>query len=105
MLNCSGKIHQGGGVAAPIGSQVFGEVLPYLEIQKQETEDDRINVTMPDVRGKSIQEAKNILKELGLKVNVPSQEEVNEEETIVVEQLPKPGIQILSDTEVDIYYK
>ncbi len=60
---------------------------------------------MPDVRGKSIQEAKNILKELGLKVNVPSQEEVNEEETIVVEQLPKPGIQILSDTEVDIYYK
>ena len=97
--------HQGGGVAAPIGSQVFGEVLPYLEIQKQETEDDRTNVTMPDVRGKSIQEAKNILKELGLKVNVPSQEEVNEEETIVVEQLPKPGIQILSDTEVDIYYK
>ena len=60
---------------------------------------------MPDVRGKSIQEAKNILKELGLKINVPSQEEVNEEETIVVEQLPKPGIQILSDTEVDIYYK
>lgn len=60
---------------------------------------------MPDVRGKSIQEAKNILKELELKVNVPSQEEVNEEETIVVEQLPKPGIQILSDTEVDIYYK
>ena len=60
---------------------------------------------MPDVRGKSIQEAKNILKELGLKVNVPSQEEVNEEETMVVEQLPKPGIQILSDTEVDIYYK
>lgn len=97
--------HQGGGVAAPIGSQVFGEVLPYLEIQKQETEDDRTNVTMPDVRGKSIQEAKNILKELGLKVNVPSQEEVNEEETIVVEQLPKPGIQILSDTEIDIYYK
>ena len=60
---------------------------------------------MPDVRGKSIQEAKNILKELGLKVNVPSQEEVNEEETMVVEQLPKTGIQILSDTEVDIYYK
>lgn len=28
--------HQGGGVAAPIASQVLGEVLPYLEIEKSE---------------------------------------------------------------------
>lgn len=26
--------HQGGGVAAPIASQVLGEVLPYLEVKK-----------------------------------------------------------------------
>ena len=26
---------QGGGVAAPIASQVLGEVLPYLEVQKK----------------------------------------------------------------------
>ena len=26
--------HQGGGVAAPIASQVLGEVLPYLELEK-----------------------------------------------------------------------
>ena len=24
--------HQGGGVAAPVGGQIFSEVLPYLEI-------------------------------------------------------------------------
>ena len=30
--------HQGGGVAAPIAQQVLGEVLPYLEIKKQESE-------------------------------------------------------------------
>ena len=30
--------HQGGGVAAPIGSQVFGEVLPYLEIKQDNSE-------------------------------------------------------------------
>lgn len=98
--------HQGGGVAAPIGSQVLGEVLPYLEIQKQGIEDSRVNVTMPDVRGKSIKEAKSILKETGLNVRLQTEaEEINEEETIVIEQLPKPGIQILSETEVDIYYK
>ena len=27
--------HQGGGVAAPIGGQILGEVLPYLEVQKR----------------------------------------------------------------------
>lgn len=28
--------HQGGGVAAPVGGQIFNEVLPYLEISKNE---------------------------------------------------------------------
>ena len=32
--------HQGGGVAAPIGSQVLGEVLPYLEVQKDNTSEE-----------------------------------------------------------------
>ena len=27
--------HQGGGVAAPVGGQVFSEVLPYLEVVKE----------------------------------------------------------------------
>ena len=29
---CSDKIHQGGGVAAPVGGQIFSEILPYLEV-------------------------------------------------------------------------
>ena len=29
---CGDKIHQGGGVAAPVGGQIFSEVLPYLEV-------------------------------------------------------------------------
>ena len=28
--------HQGGGVAAPVGGQIFSEVLPYLEVQKSD---------------------------------------------------------------------
>ena len=32
--------HQGGGVAAPIGSQVLGEVLPYLEIKKDNEQEE-----------------------------------------------------------------
>ena len=28
--------HQGGGVAAPVGGQIFSEILPYLEINHNE---------------------------------------------------------------------
>ena len=28
--------HQGGGVAAPVGGQIFSEVLPYLEVKKEQ---------------------------------------------------------------------
>ena len=30
--------HEGGGVAAPVGGQIFSEVLPYLKIQKSNQE-------------------------------------------------------------------
>ena len=52
--------HQGGGVAAPIGSQVFGEVLPYLEVQKDNVseEDVKTEVTVPNVVGMTIKDAK-----------------------------------------------
>lgn len=30
--------HQGGGVAAPVGGQIFSEVLPYLEVQRNSQE-------------------------------------------------------------------
>ncbi len=32
--------HQGGGVAAPVGSQVLGEILPYLEVQKNDISEE-----------------------------------------------------------------
>ena len=43
--------HQGGGVAAPIASQVLGEVLPYLEVQKDNQEDVNVQeeVEVPSI--------------------------------------------------------
>ncbi len=32
--------HQGGGVAAPVGGQIFSEVLPYLEVQRNSQEEN-----------------------------------------------------------------
>ena len=75
-----------------------GEVLPYLEVNKQETaEETTENVEMPDVIGMNIDEAKKTLKELGLEVEI-----IGEGET-VTDQLPKKGIQVNTKTKVTIY--
>ena len=55
---------------------------------------------MPNVIGISVIEAKKILKELGLEVEVIGEEI---EESITVDQLPKKGIQINSGTKVSVY--
>ena len=79
----------------------FGEVLPYLEVKKQESEEViKQNIEMPDITGLSLVEAKKILKELNLEVEINGEET---EETVVKEQLPKKGIQIKEGTKVKLY--
>jgi len=90
--------HQGGGVAAPIASQVLGEVLPYLEIEKQEEEKSVIE--MPDVTGITLEEAKKILEEAGLSYTINGEAV---KDTIIKDQLPKKGIEIEEGTEVVLY--
>ncbi len=98
--------HQGGGVAAPVGGQILSEVLPYLEINKKlDEEEQQTSVEVPDVRNKTIKEATQILKENGLDINVNIDGEFDKENTIVTEQLPKPGLQIKSGTKVEVYVK
>lgn len=61
---------------------------------------------MPNVTGMNISEAKKVLKELGLEVTIEgnlgeNSEDINEK--IVIDQLPKKGIQVNSNTKVAIY--
>ena len=94
--------HQGGGVAAPVGAQVLGEVIPYLEMKKdKEAEIDEIQeVEVPDVRNLSIKEAKKVLKEINL--NIELENDVDEENTYIKEQTPKPGIKVNSGSKIFI---
>ncbi len=42
--------HQGGTVAAPVGGQIFSEVLPYLEVQKEQTGEEELQeIEVPDL--------------------------------------------------------
>ncbi len=97
--------HQGGGVAAPIGSQIFGEVLPYLETVKDgELEEEmKKEVEVPNIEGKTIKEAEKLLKEINLKLVISNEQgELDKETTTVKEQIPKSGIKVKEESNIYI---
>lgn len=98
--------HQGGGVAAPIGSQVLGEVLPYLEVQKDNVkeEDVKKEVEVPNVVGMKLQEAKETLKEINLDLSYEESEE-NISEKEITKQTPTSGVKIYEGTKVIVEYE
>lgn len=94
--------HQGGGVAAPIGSQIFGEVLPYLDIVKDgENQEQVLEVEVPNIEGKSIKEAESILKESNLTLVINNQQEGMDKENIVIkQQTPKQTVKVKEGSSV-----
>lgn len=108
LILCSDKIHQGGGVAAPIGSQVLGEVLPYLELQKdnQKPEDVIETVEVPEIRNMTLKEAEGKLKEIGLQIEYETKEgeEIDKTQIIVKEQTPKPGIKVNMNSKISVEF-
>lgn len=98
--------HQGGGVAAPVGGEIFSEILPYLEVNQGNKEEiENLNeVIVPNITGKNIDEAEKILKENGLKLNINSEEEINKEETIIKNQTPQAGIKVYEGSSVYVEF-
>ena len=97
--------HQGGGVAAPVGGQIFSEILPYLEVNKgnQDEVEQIEQVQVPNIEGLSIKEAEKSVKKLGLELNIENDsEELDRENTIVTEQTPKEGITVNKGSKVYI---
>ena len=99
--------HQGGGVAAPVGGQIFSEILPYLKVNKQvlEGEEEEVisQVQVPDVMGKTLAESKQILKENNLEIYLEN-EDIDMENTYVKNQIPSSGIIVNEQSKVVIEY-
>mgnify|MGYP004505949893 FL=1 len=97
--------HQGGVVAAPVGGQVLSEILPYLELTKdnEKEEDIKKQVEVPSIEGLSIKEATKILKNVNLSIQIEnSPEDLDTENTIIKEQVPKKGITVYESTKIII---
>lgn len=97
--------HQGGGVAAPIGGQIFSEVLPYLEVQKQNDDESQETkqVKVPTIIGESIEDAKKVLKEARLSLYIED-ENIDETQTIVKSQTPQAGFLVNQGSNIYIEY-
>ena len=94
-----GELHYGGQIAAPVVSQVLSEVLPYLGIPSNDSSQSiSSTVTIPDLKNKTISEAKIILDELGLNsITSASSDE------IITSQTPKAGVSIPQNGVVKLY--
>lgn len=86
-----------------MAGQVLTDVLAYLEVNKDnQTEEDIIEeVEVPELREKTVKEAKNILKENGLELIFKEKIE-NINEKIIIEQMPKPGIKVIKGSKIEV---
>ena len=96
--------HQGGTIAAPVASQILSEVLPYLGVQSddlssEESTNQLTTKTLPDVRNKTVAEAKKILEDAGFTCKISG----TDTSLIVTDQVPKPGTSLITGSSVNIY--
>ena len=93
--------YYGGQIAAPVVSQVLTEVLPYLQVPSTSSTTETQNsntITVPDLKGKTIAEAKKIIESLGLSFVTSS-----DSDSIVTIQAPAAGVSLEKNGIVAIY--
>ncbi len=99
-------VYYGGSVAAPVAGKLIEEILDYMEIEPEFTEEEKEQfeymVKVPDVRGKTIGgEAGRILLENQLKY---TSESFNiKEDSKIIDQFPSPDMEVSKGSIVDLY--
>ena len=95
--------YQGGSVAAPTVSQMLSEILPYLGIPSDATDNTNTDnlITVPDVRNKTVTEAEKLLTDAGFKCNIHCSGDKNS--TLTADQNPKPGSQLSENSIIVLY--
>ena len=89
----------GGVMAAPTVGSVMSDILPYLEVERNYTEEDAAGweITLPDWTGETRKDAEKALKALGLTARV-----VGDGEN-VTGQIPAAGETVSGDSQVLLY--
>lgn len=103
-----GTKHFGSQIAAPVVSQVLSEILPYLDIPSNNSNNTPSNPkattteittsNLPDVKNKTVAEAKQILETAGFTCDFSCSTD-----SIVTEQVPKPGVALIRGAIIKLY--
>lgn len=95
----SGYYISGGVMGAPTVRDVFEDVLPYLGVEPDYTDVDvgNVNVTMPNVTGKTEQEAAQILAAKSLTYRIEGSGNT------ITAQIPSGGLELPGNSEVILY--
>jgi stage V sporulation protein D (sporulation-specific penicillin-binding protein) len=95
----SGIYVSGGQMAAPTAGNIFADVLPYLGIEAEYTDDEIANadVTVPNIVGMSLSEAESYLGTQGLSYRVIGTGDS------VTDQLPAANVYVALDSTIIIY--
>ncbi len=94
-----GATYYGGLIAAPVVKNILEESLQYLGVEPEYTQEelDRIDITVPDITGKTRKEAEAILKEVGVNISFRGTGDT------VLDQVPKPYSKLARESKVVAY--
>ncbi|MCL2562729.1 MAG: penicillin-binding transpeptidase domain-containing protein [Oscillospiraceae bacterium] len=87
----------GGQMAAPVAGAMLREILPYLGLDPNVNRDQQVNVQVPYVRRRTVEEARAELEAEGFRVRIQG------EGDRVVDQMPAGGAVVVRGTEVILY--
>ncbi len=90
----------GGVMAAPTVGAVMEDILPYLEVKQNYTQEDAAGkrIQLPDFTGLTVAETEKMLKELGISGKMLGSNET------VTGQIPAPGETVPGNSEMILYF-
>ncbi len=94
-----GAVYYGGIIAAPVVKNILEESLQYLGVEPEYTEEElaMIDITVPDITGKTRKDAELILKQEGVNITFRGQGD------IVLNQVPRAFSKIARESKVVAY--
>ena len=94
-----GSTYYGGLIAAPVVKNILEESLQYLGVEPEYTQEEleMIDITVPDITGKTRLDAEAVLKEVGVNISIKGSGDV------VLDQVPKPYSKLAKNSKVVAY--
>ena len=91
--------YYGGVIAAPVVKNILEETLQYIGVEPKYNEDEKkfVEVEVPDVTGKSVEEAQKIFKEAGFEIRTKGSGK------IITDQIPKAHTKLTTGSTIVAY--